>query len=185
MRVSALVTLAAATLCYVVPSPASAMGTAFYHLADSNDEALKYELARSLAIELLGNARGLATATESLATEAARNLASARFVVAADAEADRQCAQVAASLFVLQTVPNTIYVCADTRWHVLNEPDPVTVLAQGFIHEAVHLAGITDECEATKLELLVMGRDVTSFANFHRYSKQCNGLLDTRATKRR
>ena len=119
MRVSALVTLAAATLCYVVPSPASAMGTAFYHLADSNDEALKYELARSLAIELLGNARGLATATESLATEAARNLASARFVVAADAEADRQCAQVAASLFVLQTVPNTIYVCADTRRHVL------------------------------------------------------------------
>lgn len=186
MRIGPLLASMIAMLCYVAPSGAAADGPAFYELAASKDEALNYAQARSLAIELLGTAAGLDESTALLARQAASQLQSASFVVAAGAEADRQCAQVAASLFVLQTVPNTIFVCADTRWHVQNEPDPVVgILAQGFIHEGVHLAGETSECEATKLELRVMGRNVASFANFRRYSKQCPGLLDTRASRRR
>ncbi|MBC7656871.1 MAG: hypothetical protein H7147_06825, partial [Frankiaceae bacterium] len=117
-----------------------------------------------------------------------KQLASARFVVAAGAEADRQCAQVAASLFVLQTVPGTIHVCADTRWHVQNEPGPVTaILAQGFIHEGVHLAGITDECKATKIELWVARATtgISSLANLRKYGKQCDGLADSLRIRRK
>lgn len=153
----------------------------FYELRSSSAEGLEYERSRLLAIAQLGNMTGLDEATAALAKKTAEHLASAKFYVAADAEADRQCAQVVASLFVLQTVPDRIFVCADTRWHVQKEPAPVTeILAQGFIHEGVHLAGIADECQATRLELLVAGQNggITSYANFRRYSKQCEGLLD-------
>lgn len=149
---------------------------------------MQYEQGRQLAIELLGSVVGLDESAASLAAEVGKQLASARFVVAAGAEADRQCAQVAASLFVLQTVPGTIHVCADTRWHVQNEPGPVNaILAQGFIHEGVHLAGITDECEATRLELLVARATsgITSFANLQKYGKQCGGLLESARLRRK
>ena len=153
----------------------------------SSAEAVQYEQGRKLAIELLGNAKDLDEASAALAKEAAQHLALAKLLVAADAEADRQCAQVGASLFVLQTVPNTIFICADARWHVQNEVGPVTeILAQGFIHEGAHLVGETGECIATILEMEVTANSigVTGLGNFNKYSGQCDGFQDAQKSRR-
>ena len=160
----------------------------FYELALSSEEALKYERGRMLALQLLGSSTGLDDSMAPLAGKAAEHLAAAKFYVSADAEGDRQCTQIVASLFVTRNYPNAIFICADTRWHVQNSSSSVAnILAQGFIHEAVHLSGITDECKATLLELEVAGSrlDSVNYGNYRRYSKQCDGLLDGYAPKKR
>src|SRR5688500_17784113 len=94
---------------------AAAAAPAFYELAASSKEALQYERAKELAISRLEAMTGLDEPMTAVAKQAAQQLRVAKFHVAADAEADRQCASVAASLFVLQTIPDTIFICADTR----------------------------------------------------------------------
>lgn len=171
------------------PLAASDMVTpGFYELGASSQEWQEYEQGRELALRLLGNTNGLDDSTAALAARAAENLAAARFYVAADAQGDRQCARVVASLFVTSDFPKSIFICADTRWHVQRAQGLAEeVLAQGFIHEAVHLAGITDECVATLLELKFArdGLGAVTYGNFRRYSRQCNGLLDGYAPDRR
>ena len=159
----------------------------FYELAASSDEAQKYEQGRLLALQLLGSAIDLDDSIASLAGKVAEHLAAAKFHVSADAEGDQQCAKLASSLFVSDNFPNTIFICADTRWHVQNTAQSTAnILAQGFIHEAVHLSGIADECQATLLELEVSGNGLgaVGYGNLRRYAKQCDGLLDGFAPKR-
>ena len=165
-----------------------AVNPGFYELGASTEEAQKYEQGQMLALQLLGSENGLDEPMSSLADKAAEHLAAARFYVSADAEGDRQCGIIVASLFVTNNFPNAIFICADTRWHVQQASDSIaSILAQGFIHEAVHLAGTADECVATLLELktTVPNLGAVSYGNFRRYSKQCNGLLDGYTPKNR
>ncbi len=153
----------------------------FAKLLDSGKEKLLYQQGQAMALAWLANAGGLDESLRALASIAAERLARARFQVAVNAQGDQYCAKVVASLFVVQTIPDTIFVCADTRWHVQQKDGPVTaILAQGFVHEAVHLAGITDECKATRLEIAVARNNIGSFnpGNLERYASQCAGLFD-------
>ena len=177
-----------AVFSYAAVTSADVAAPGFYELEASSAEAQEYEQGRMLALQLLGNATGLDDSVAPLAVKAMESLAAAKFYVSADAEGDRQCAQIVASLFVTRNFPNAIFICADTRWHVRNSSHSVAkILAQGFIHEAVHLSGITDECKATLLELEVAGNglDSVNFGNYRRYSKQCDGLLDRYAPRKR
>lgn len=160
----------------------------FYEMGASSEEGQRYEQARILALQLLGSANGLEDSMAALASNAAEHLTATKFYVSADAEGDLQCAQMRASLFVTDAFPNAIFICADTRWHVQQSSDSVvSILAQAFIHEAVHLSGTADECQATLLELKATegGLGTVGYGNFRRYSKQCNGSLDGYAPKRR
>ena len=170
-----------------VPPAASVVLAGFYELDPSHDERLQYEQGRAKAIALLDGAQGLDASLADLARRTSQALAGARLFVAGDAEADRQCAPIRAALFVRQDHPGHIYICADTRWHVLHERGPVTnILAQILIHEGAHLAGSTDECRATALELVVAGNGmgIANYGNFHRYARQCQGGLELRALRR-
>jgi hypothetical protein len=159
----------------------------FYEMPASGDERLKFERARVLAIDLLTESKGVDTSLAELAREAAAELTTAKLFIAGDAEADRKCAAITAALFVRQDLPGHIYICADTRWHVLHESDVSNIIAQILIHEGAHLAGTTDECEATTLELVVAGNSIgiANYGNFHRYAGQCRGSLSHRALRRR
>jgi len=152
----------------------------FYELDPSNSESQQYEAARARALAWLAVAGNSADASlAALAGGAAAQLSAAHFLVAADAAADQRCASIRASFFVLDTSPGTIFVCADTRWHVLHEPDPVTdMLAQALVHEAAHLAGTADECAATLLELEAArsGDGRPNMGNVHRYAAQCEAF---------
>ncbi len=165
-------------------APATIAG--FYEMPSSGEERLKYERARVLAIQLLAESRGLQDSLADLARKAAGELTNAKLFIAGDAEADHKCAAITAALFVRHDIPGNIYICADTRWHVLHESDPTNVIAQILIHEGAHLAGTIDECEATILELVVAGNSVgiASYGNFHRYAGQCHVLLSHRALRR-
>ena len=192
MRNCRIATCSIAALFAVGSCPAVAaadvINPGFYELGASSVEGQNYEKGRMLALQLLGSASGLDDEMASLAAKASEHLAAAKFYVSADAEGDRQCAKIVASLFVSANFPNVIFICADTRWHVQQGSGPTTnILAQGFVHEAVHLAGTTDECAATLLELKVAGDGLGAigYGNFRRYSKLCDGLLDGYAPKRR
>jgi hypothetical protein len=151
---------------------------AFYALASTIHEAVVYEEARTLALQWLAALRPDAPLAQ-LARDAGAQLSAARFLVAANGDADGQCAAIRASFFVLDTSPGTIFVCADTRWHVLHEPDPVTdMLAQALVHEAAHLAGTDDECAATSLEVEAArsGDREPNRGNVRRYAAQCEGF---------
>ena len=158
----------------------------FNEMPSSGEERLKYERARVLAIQLLTESKGLEISLAELARKAAGELTNAKLFIAGDAEADRKCAAITASLFVRQDLPGNIYICADTRWHVLHEPESTNIIAQILIHEGAHLAGTIDECEATILELVVAGNSIgiASYGNFHRYEDQCHGSLSHRALRR-
>jgi hypothetical protein len=152
----------------------------FYELDSSNAESLQYEAARTRALAWLDVAGRSADASlATLAAGAAAQLTVSHFLVAADAAADQQCASIRASFFVLETSPGTIFVCADTRWHVLHESEPVTdMLAQALVHEAAHLAGTRDECAATLLEVEAArsGDGRPNMGNVHRYAAQCEAF---------
>ena len=174
-------------LCPAVAS-AGVVNPGFYELAASSEEGQRYEQARMLALELLGGGSELDESLAALAAKAAEHLATAKFYVAADAEGDRQCAAIVASLFVTGNFPNSIFICADTRWHVQQIAGSTeSILAQGFIHEAAHLAGTADECLATLLELKVVASSLgtVNYGNFSRYAAQCDGLLDRYSPKSR
>ena len=166
-----------------VTTPVDVEVPGFTRLVSSAEEKLSYQQGQALALAWLGHAGELGESLGALAGAAAQHLARARFQVAANAEGDRYCAKVAASLFVLETIPDTIFICADTRWHVQQEDGPVTaILAQGFVHEAVHLAGTTDECQATRLEIAVAGNNIddVNLGNVKRYARQCTDIAQLR-----
>lgn len=162
-------------------APIVAEVAGFSELVGSGKEKLLYQQGQAMALAWLANVGELDKSLRALVGIASESLALARFQVAANAQGDLYCAKLVASLFVVQTIPDTIFVCADTRWHVQQDDGPVTaVLAQGFVHEAVHLAGTTDECLATRLEIAVARNNIGAFSpgNLHRYASQCAGLLD-------
>lgn len=167
----------------VPPGPASDREPAaaanvpgFTTLAASSPEQVSYEAARVQALAWLNDPGVLEAGLLDLAGRASGRLARARFQVAANAQGDEYCHRVSASLFVVQTVPDTIFICADTRWHVQQDGvAALDLLAQSFVHEAVHLAGTTDECVATSLEVGIARQHIRDAnpGNMERYAGRC------------
>ena len=144
-------------------------------------EQQTYQGARSLAQRLVRTA--LPTFGRRDARLAGRVLVAlqrARFAASSDLRSRNTCTARNFSLFVNAHVRDTIFVCDEVRPHARQGgPDAVGRIAQGFVHEAVHLAGEMDECVATAFELAVMDRSigVRSNGSLLRYGSECRGRL--------
>jgi hypothetical protein len=115
-----------------------------------------------LAISLLQRAEPTLGRREArLARAAGAALARTRIAVSTDRRSYATCASGRFSLFVRERMHDRVFVCDDVRPHArAGGADAVAVLAQGFVHEAAHLAGVRDECAAMRFELAVMDRTI-------------------------
>jgi hypothetical protein len=149
--------LPCALLLAVVPLTAEAL-PGFRSLPARGTEAANVEQARQLALSLLRRARpALGRDDARLADDATRELAAARFLASSDRQGWRTCATGNYSLFVDPKVARRIFICDDVRPYArAGGAAAIAILAQGFVHESVHLAGVHDECAATRFELAVM-----------------------------
>lgn len=140
-------------------------------------EARSYAEGRALAIALLGRAGpNLDRGDARLARAAAEALARARISVSTDRRSYATCASGRFSLFVRERVDDRVFVCDDVRPHArAGGAAAVAVLAQGFVHEAAHLAGVHDECAAMRFELAVMDHTIgrRSAGSRISYAAQC------------
>jgi hypothetical protein len=163
-------------LLAVAATPAIAI-PGFRALPASSVEQRNYEAARALAMDLICRAEPtLSGRNARIAGAASEQLAGARFYASSDRQAGRTCASGSYSLFVSARDPERIFVCDDVRPHAQRGgADAVAILAQGFVHESVHLAGERDECIATAFELAVMDRTIgrRSAGSRIRYGAEC------------
>lgn len=154
----------------------------FRSLSPASGEQQAYLQARHLAVQLVGEALPrLAPAQRRMAMQVRRELQRARFLASSDARSRNLCRERGYSLFVNATRPDVIFVCDEVRPHARRGGDAeIATLAQGFVHEAVHLAGEMDECAATRFELAVMRRTigVRSAGSQLSYGSQCFGPGD-------
>lgn len=161
--------------------PAGAEKPGFAEVIATSEERSNYEHGRMLAIAMLSGGEGLDAQSSAITKAIAQGLARARVHVSTSVDSERQCTEKNYSMFVHLRYPDIIFVCAITRRHVQKlSPDVYNILAQGFIHEGAHLIGVSDECEATLIELMVVSRSGgrPGYGNFRRYASQCAGLLD-------
>lgn len=167
-------------LLAAVPVPAQAL-PGFRLLPAGSVEQRTYEQSRELALRLVSTA--LPTLDRRDARIAGRVLVAlrrTRFQASSDSHSRNTCRARNFSLFVNAAFRDTIFVCDEVRPHAREAGrDAVDRIAQGFVHEAVHLTGEMDECVATRFELSVMDRSigVRSFGSQLRYGRECRGRL--------
>lgn len=153
----------------------------FRMLPPRSTEQQTYQQSRELALRLVRTA--LPTLDRGDARLAGRVLVAlqrARFEASSDRRSRNTCSARNFSLFVNATFRDTIFVCDEVRPHARQAGrDAVDRIAQGFVHEAVHLTGEMDECVATSFELAVMDRSigVRSNGSLLRYGRECRGRL--------
>ena len=169
--------LLAALMAAVAP-PALAL-PGFRPLPHRSSEQQAYLQARVLAVDLVGAALPRMAARDArLAGQVLVALRRTRFLASSDLRSRRTCSSRQLSLFVNVHVRDTIFVCDEVRPHARGaSADAINRLAQGFVHEAVHLAGEVDECAATRFELAVMDRTIGVRSNGSqlRYGRECRG----------
>jgi hypothetical protein len=151
----------------------------FRSLPPGSIEQQSYLQGRELALQLVREAMPrLAPAQRRMATRVRRELEGAQFLASSDARSRRLCRDRNYSLFVNASRPDVIFVCDEVRPHARRGGEArIATLAQGFVHEAVHLAGEMDECAATRFELSVMRQTigVRSAGSQLSYGDQCFG----------
>ena len=142
--------------------PAIAKDDGFRPLPANSVEQQTYLRSRALAIALVREARPkLGSGHRRLAEPVMRELANVRFLVSSDAVSRRLCRERRYSLFVRASRPEVIHICDEVRPHARQaDADAIARIAQGFVHEAVHLTGDLDECAAMDFELAVMRRTI-------------------------
>ena len=167
-----------AMLCATL-SPAVQAIPGFRPLPAASVEQQNYLEARLLAVALVREAMpGLNARGERLAARVIAALGKARFLASTDANSRQTCSARRYSLFVNAYFRNTIFICDEVRAHARRaNQQALNRIAQGFVHEAVHLAGELDECVATRFEVTVMDRTigVQSQGSQIRYGAQCRG----------
>lgn len=151
----------------------------FRPLSAGSAEQQAYLQGRELAVQLVAEALPrLDRSQRRMASRVRRELEGARFLVSSDARSRRLCRERGYSLFVNATRPDVIFVCDEVRPHARRGGDAeIATLAQGFVHEAVHLADEMDECAATTFELSVMRRTIgiRSEGSQRSYGERCFG----------
>lgn len=152
-----LIACCAPTAAFAAPP-----GPGFRGLPAGSAEQQAYLQARELAVDLVGDALPrMAPAQRRMGLRVARELRGARFLASSDARSRKLCRDRRYSLFVNSSRPDVIFICDEVRPHARRaDSDAIARLAQGFVHEAVHLAGDMDECAATAFELAVMRRTI-------------------------
>lgn len=162
------------------PVPTEAL-PGFRPLPARSVEQHTYEQSRELALRVVSTA--LPTLDRRNAWIAGRVLVAlrrTRFLASSDRRSRHTCLSRNFSLFVNAAYRDTIFVCDEVRPHARRAGrDAVDRIAQGFVHEAVHLTGEMDECVATRFELAVMDRSigVRSLGSQLRYGQECRGRL--------
>lgn len=160
------------------PAPAQAL-PGFRTLPRASAEHQTYLEARVLAVGLVRRALpGMNGREARMGGRVLAALQRTRFVVSSDARSRTTCSTRHFSLFVNAYFRDTIFVCDEVRPHARRaNPDALNRIAQGFVHEAVHLTGEMDECVATRFERAVMDRTigVRSQGSQIRYGVQCRG----------
>lgn len=151
----------------------------FRPLPEASLEQRTYLDARDMAADLVREALpGLRGRDGLLGRRVLSALQQARILTSTDFRSQRLCATRQYSLFVNAYYHNQIFVCDEVRPHARNpNQDALDRIAQGFVHEAVHLTGEMDECEATRFELAVMNQTIgiKSRGSQIRYGAQCRG----------
>ena len=164
---------------FACSAQATAPPQGFARLGPATPEQQTYSRARELAINLVrGAAPELDARDRRLAAGVMRSLRDAAVLVSATAKARETCAARQYSMFINAYMGNRIYICDEVRAHARGGSASATaVIAQGMIHEAVHLAGQMDECEATRFEVGVMQLTigVKSRGSQIRYGRECRG----------
>jgi hypothetical protein len=149
----------------------------FRPLPSGSFELQTYLQARVEALTLVREALPhLPPADARMAARVLAVLPRARFLASSDRDSARTCSSRGYSLFVNAYFRDRIFVCDEVRPHAREGGrDARLRLAQGFVHEAVHLTGELDECVATRFELAVMQRTigVQSQGSQIRYGAQC------------
>lgn len=149
----------------------------FRPLPAASAEQQNYLESRAMAVALVREAMpGLNGRGARLGARVIAALEQARFLASTDAQSRRTCSARQYSLFVNAYFRNTIFVCDEVRRHARRaSQDALNRIAQGFVHEAVHLTGELDECVATRFELTVMERTIgiQSQGSQIRYGAQC------------
>jgi hypothetical protein len=69
--------------------------------------------------------------------------------------------------YTVPALSNTIYIC-----NLLRSKSP-GVIAQSLIHEAAHLVGYNNECDATRMEMAAMNISGLGIAFSNGYVKEC------------
>lgn len=178
-RMNAYRSLLAAALLVAIAMPARASLPGFRPLPPRSAEQHTYLQARELAIGLVGSALPrLSLRDARFADRVLVALRRARFLASTDRRSRQICSSRQFSLFVNVAFRDTIFVCDEVRPHARGaSADAVNRLAQGFVHEAVHLAGEVDECVATRFELAVMDRTIGVRSNGSQisYGRECRG----------
>jgi hypothetical protein len=167
--------LVSGSLAFAAPTAQALPG--FHTPPAGSVEARTYAEGKALALSLLRRAGPtLGRGDARLARAAGAALAAARIAVSTDRRSYATCARGRFSLFVRERVHDRVFVCDDVRPHArAGGADAVAVLAQGFVHEAAHLAGVRDECAAMRFELAVMDRTIgrRSAGSRISYAAQC------------
>lgn len=170
----ALTLLPAVGLARMGPPPEG-----FRALPPASVEQQAYLQGRELAMQLVAEAMPrLAPSQRRMASRVRRELEGARFLASSDSRSRRLCRDRNYSLFVNATRPHVIFICDEVRPHARRGGSvEIATLAQGFVHEAVHLAGEMDECAATSFELSVMRRTIgiRSTGSQLSYGSECFG----------
>jgi hypothetical protein len=172
LSVALAVLLAGAALA---PSAQALPG--FRSLPAGSPEQQTYLQARAEAIALVRAALPrLGAGDARLALRVIPALQAARFLASSNQQSWRTCAARRYSLFVNAYYRNQVFVCDEVRPHArAGGEDALLRIAQGFVHEAVHLTGEMDECVATRFEIAVMQRTigVRSQGSRIRYGGEC------------
>lgn len=145
-------------------APDAASDDGFRPLPRDGVEEQTYLRSRSLALYLVREAQPrLGFGHRRLADHVIRELAGVQFLASSNAASRRLCGDRRYSLFVQASRPGIIHICDEVRPHARQpDVDAIARLAQGFVHEAVHLTGDLDECAAMDFELAVMRRTIGS-----------------------
>lgn len=172
--------LIASSLLLAFSMPARAL-PGFRSLPARSNEQHTYQHSRQLALRLVRTAMpSLDRGDARIAGRVLVALQRAHFEASSDRQSRSTCSARNFSLFVNVHFRDTIFVCDEVRTHAQGAgPDAVERIAQGFVHEAVHLTGEMDECVATRFELAVMDRSigVRSNGSLLRYGRECRGRL--------
>jgi hypothetical protein len=171
--------IAISLLLFSSAPPAALPG--FRVLPPRSVEQHTYQQSRELALRLVRLAMPrLDPGDASMAYRVLIALQRAHFEASSDTRSSNTCRARNFSLFVNAHFRDTIFVCDEVRTHAQGGgQDALDRIAQGFVHEAVHLTGEMDECVATRFELAVMERSigVRSAGSQLRYGRECRGRL--------
>lgn len=151
----------------------------FVELPITDVEARNYNEARKRSIQYIRTAISKLNNSNAtyLGEKVIEELRRARFFVSSTEESTKKCGD--RGFFVNGKYPGIIFICDGIREVIRDDFDrAIDKTAQLFIHEGVHLAGVSNECVATEFELIVIDESigVQTWVSKDRYQSQCKEL---------